>query len=152
MLYAVENYLKLMDNDSHISFRTARRNGSYVAKLSGKRPTTSNSTAEVAQFRDWCVDKDVGLHPVTRILASVGYVINLNIREYGVDSGNAFSDAASDVIQSYNNIIALHHTFIRNCKRILVILIAQYLYLTSFKYRCPSSFLTTIIVRNLLSS
>ena len=49
MLDAVENYLKLKGNDDRIFIRTARRNGSYVAKLLGNRPITSYSTAEAAQ-------------------------------------------------------------------------------------------------------
>jgi hypothetical protein len=56
MLDAVENYLKLKSNNDRIFVRTARRNGSYVAKLLGNRPITSYSTAEAAQFRDWCFD------------------------------------------------------------------------------------------------
>ena len=57
MLDAVENYLKLKGNNDRIFIRTARRNGSYVAKLLGNRTITSYSTAEAAQFRDWCFDK-----------------------------------------------------------------------------------------------
>ena len=61
MLDAVENYLKLKGNDDRIFIRTARRNGGYVAKLLGNRPITSYSTAEAAQFRDWCFDKGIVL-------------------------------------------------------------------------------------------
>ena len=91
MLDAVENYLKLKGNDDRIFVRTARRNGSYVAKLLGNRPITSYSTAEAAQFRDWCFDKGMGLNTVKRVFASVRSVINLNIREYGLEGSNAFS-------------------------------------------------------------
>ena len=91
MLDAVENYLKLKSNDDRTFIRTARRNGDYVAKLLGNRPITSYSTAEAAQFRDWCFDKGMGLNTVKRVFASVRSVINLNIREYGLQGGNAFS-------------------------------------------------------------
>ena len=91
MLDAVENYLKLKSNDDRIFVRTARRNGGYVAKLLGNRPITSYSTAEAAQFRDWCFDKGMGLNTVKRVFASVRSVINLNIREYGLEGNNAFS-------------------------------------------------------------
>ena len=91
ILDAVENYLKLKGNDDRTFMRTARRNGDYVAKLLGNRPITSYSTAEAAQFRDWCFDKGMGLNTVKRVFASVRSVINLNIREYGLQGGNAFS-------------------------------------------------------------
>ena len=91
MLDAVENYLKLKGNDDRTFRRTARRNGDYVAKLLGNRPITSYSTAEAAQFRDWCFDKGMGLNTVKRVFASVRSVINLNIREYGLEGSNAFS-------------------------------------------------------------
>ena len=91
MLDAVENYLKLKGNDDRIFVRTARRNGSYVAKLLGNRPITSCSTAEAAQFRDWCFDKGMGLNTVKRVFAYVRSVINLNIREYELEGSNAFS-------------------------------------------------------------
>ena len=85
MLDAVENYLKLKGNDDRIFVRTAKRNGGYVAKLLGNRPITSYSTAEAAQLRDWCFDKGMGLNTVKRVFASVRSVINLNIREYGLE-------------------------------------------------------------------
>ena len=91
MLDAVENYLKLKGNDDRIFVRTARRNGSYVAKLLGNRPITSYSTAEAAQFRNWCFDKGMRLNTVKRVFASVRSVINLNIREYGLEGSNSFS-------------------------------------------------------------
>ena len=91
MLDAVENYLKLKSNDDRTFIRTARRNGDYVAKLLGNRPITSYSTAEAAQFRDWCFDKGMGLNTVKRVFASVRSVINLNILEFGLQGGNAFS-------------------------------------------------------------
>jgi hypothetical protein len=47
MLDAVENYLKLKGNDDRIFVRTARRNGSYVAKLLGNRPINIGDSAKV---------------------------------------------------------------------------------------------------------
>ena len=91
MLDAGENYSKLKGNDDRTFVRTARRNGGYVAKILGNGPITSYSTAEAAQFRDWCFDKCMGLNTVKRVFASVRSVINLNIREYGLEGSNAFS-------------------------------------------------------------
>jgi len=91
MLEAVENYLRIKCNDDRIFIRTAQRNGNYVAKLLGNRPITSYSTSEAAQFRDWCLGKGMNINSVKRVFASVRSIINLNIREYGLDGSNAFS-------------------------------------------------------------
>ena len=91
MTEAVDNYLRIKGNDDRIFVRTAQRNGHYVAKLLGNRPITSYSTSEAAQFRDWCLDKGMNINSVKRVFASVRSIINLNIREYGLDGSNAFS-------------------------------------------------------------
>jgi integrase len=57
----------------------------------GNGPITSYATSEVAQFRDWCLDKGMNINSVKRVFASVRSIINLNIREYGLDGTNAFS-------------------------------------------------------------
>ena len=91
MTEAIENYLRIKGNDDRTFVRTAQRNGSYVAKLLGNRPITSYATSEAAQFRDWCLDKGMNINSVKRVFASVRSIINLNIREYGLDGANAFS-------------------------------------------------------------
>ena len=91
MTEAVDNYLRIKGNDDRIFVRTAQRNGNYVAKLLGNRPITSYSTSEAAQFRDWCLNKGMSVNSVKRVFASVRSIINLNIREYGLDGSNAFS-------------------------------------------------------------
>ena len=91
MLDAVENYLKLKSNNDRIFVRTARRNGSYVAKLLGNRPITSYSTAEAAQFRDWCFGQGMNINTVKRVFASIRSIINLTMREHGIEGSNGFS-------------------------------------------------------------
>ena len=91
MLEAVENYLRIKGNDDRVFLRTARRNAEYVARLLGNRPTTTYATSEAAQFRDWCLDKGMNINSVKRVFASIRSIINLNIREYGLDGTNAFS-------------------------------------------------------------
>ncbi len=91
MTEAVDNYLHIKGNDDRIFVRTAQRNGNYVAKLLGNRPITSYSTSEAAQLRDWCLNKGMNVNSVKRVFASVRSIINLNIREYGLDGSNAFS-------------------------------------------------------------
>lgn len=93
MLDAVENYLRIKGNDDRIFVRTAQRNGNYVARLLGNGPITSYATSEVAQFRDWCLDKGMNINSVKRVFASVRSIITLKIRDYGLDGTNAFSGA-----------------------------------------------------------
>jgi hypothetical protein len=75
MLEAVENYLRIKGNDDRIFIRTAQRNGSYGAKLLGKRPITSYATSEAAQFRDWCLDKGMNINSVNRVFASITPIV-----------------------------------------------------------------------------
>jgi site-specific recombinase XerC len=91
MSEAVENYLRIKGNDDRTFIRAANRNGEYVVKALGNRPITSYVTSEAAEFRDWCIDKGMSITSVKRVFASVRSIINLNIREYGLDGSNAFS-------------------------------------------------------------
>ena len=91
ILDAVENYLRIKGNDDRIFVRTAKRNGQYVSNLLGNRPITSYATSEAGQFRDWCLEKGMNINSVKRVFASIRSIINLNIREYGLDGTNAFS-------------------------------------------------------------
>ena len=91
MSEAVENYLRIKGNDDRTFVRAAKRNGEYVVTALGNRPITSYVTSEAAEFRDWCMDKGMSITSVKRVFASVRSIINLNIREYGLDGSNAFS-------------------------------------------------------------
>ena len=91
LLDAVEMYLHTKGKTDKTFIRTARRNAAYVAKVLGNKPITSYATSEAAKFRDWCFDDGMGLNTVKRVFASVRSVINLNIREYGLEGSNAFS-------------------------------------------------------------
>ena len=91
MLEAVENYLRIKGNDDRTFVRAAKRNGEYVVKALGNRPITSYVNSEAAEFRDWCLGKGMSITSVKRVFASVRSIINLNIREYGLDGLNAFA-------------------------------------------------------------
>ena len=91
MTEAVDNYLRIKGNDDRTFVRAAKRNGEYVVTALGNRPITSYVTSEAAEFRDWCIDKGMSITSVKRVFASVRSIINLNIREYGLDGSNAFS-------------------------------------------------------------
>ena len=91
MMEAVEMYLLIKSKDDRTFIRTARRNGEYVAKVLGNRPITSYSSSEAAQFRDWCFEQGMNLNTVKRVFASVRSIINLTMREHGIEGSNAFS-------------------------------------------------------------
>ena len=91
MMDAVEMYLSIKGKDDRTFIRTARRNGEYVAKVLGNRPITSYSSSEAAQFRDWCFGQGMNINTVKRVFASVRSIINLTMREHGIEGSNAFS-------------------------------------------------------------
>ena len=91
MIDAVEMYLSIKGKDDRTFIRTARRNGEYVSKVLGNRPITSYSSSEAAQFRDWCFEQGMNINTVKRVFASVRSIINLTMREHGIEGSNAFS-------------------------------------------------------------
>ena len=91
MMDAVEMYLSIKCKDERTFIRTARRNGEYVSKVLGNRPITSYSSSEAAQFRDWCFEQGMNINTVKRVFASVRSIINLTMREHGIEGSNAFS-------------------------------------------------------------
>ena len=70
---------------------TANRNTQYVTKLLGDRPISSYSSNEAAQFRDWCIEKGMGMKTVKRVFSSIRAIVNLAIAEEGLDCSNAFA-------------------------------------------------------------
>jgi integrase len=89
---ACELYLRLKGvGKDKVFIRTANRNTGYVTKLLGDRPISSYSSNEAAQFRDWCIDKGMGIKTVKRVFSSIRAIINLAIAEEGLDCSNAFA-------------------------------------------------------------
>jgi len=91
LLDAVEMYLTIKGKTDKTFIRTARRNGTYVAKVLGNRPITSYATSEAAQFRDWCFEQGMSLNTVKRAFTAIRSIINLTMREHGIKGTNAFS-------------------------------------------------------------
>ena len=91
LLDAVEMYLHTKGETDKTFIRTARRNAGYVAKVLGNRPITSYATSEAAKFRDWCFEQGMSLNTVKRVFAAVRSIINLIMREHGIEGTNAFS-------------------------------------------------------------
>ncbi|MDB4852928.1 tyrosine-type recombinase/integrase [Alphaproteobacteria bacterium] len=89
---ACELYLRLKGvGKDKVFIRTANRNTGYVTKLLGDRPISSYTSNEAAQFRDWCIDKGMGIKTVKRVFSSIRAIINLAIAEEGLDCSNAFA-------------------------------------------------------------
>ena len=89
---AVDAYLLLKGGVTNPVFaRTARRNGRYVIAALGNRPITSYSSADAAKFRDYLFENGLSLGSVRRIFGSVTSIINLVMREQGIEGANAFA-------------------------------------------------------------
>ena len=92
MMETVDTYLRLKAEKQTPTFiRAAKRNGRYVAEALGNRPITSYSSSDAVAFRDHLFDKRLSLGCVKRIFGSVRSIINLVIREYGIEGRNAFA-------------------------------------------------------------
>ena len=89
---AVDAYLLLKGGVTNPVFaRTARRNGRYVIAALGNRPITAYSSADAAKFRDCLFENGLSLGSVRRIFGSVRSIINLVMREQGIEGANAFA-------------------------------------------------------------
>jgi integrase len=89
---AVDAYLLLKGGVTNPVFaRTARRNGRYVIAALGNRPITAYSSADAAKFRDCLFENCLSLGSVRRIFGSVRSIINLVMREQGIEGANAFA-------------------------------------------------------------
>ena len=89
---AVDAYLLLKGGVTNPVFaRTARRNGRYVIAALGNRPITAYSSADAAKFRDYLFENGLSLGSVRRIFGSVRSIINLVMREQGIEGANAFA-------------------------------------------------------------
>ncbi len=92
MMEAVDTYLRLKADKQTATFiRAAQRNGRYVAEALGNRPITLYSSSDAAAFRDHLFDKGLSLGSVKRIFGSVRSIINLVMREHGIEGSNAFA-------------------------------------------------------------
>ena len=89
---AVDAYLLLKGGVTNPVFaRTARRNGRYVIAALGNRPITAYSSADAAKFRDYLLENGLSLGSVRRIFGSVRSIINLVMREQGIEGANVFA-------------------------------------------------------------
>ena len=89
---AKDLYLRLKGNDKDRVFvRTAERNTGYVIRVLGDRSVTAYSSSDAAQFRDWLIKKGMSRNTVKRVIGSIRSIINLTIKENGLEGHNGFS-------------------------------------------------------------
>ena len=85
-------YLRLKGiNKDRVFVRTAERNVDYVIRVLGDRSVTAYSSSDAAQFRDWLIKKGMSRNTVKRVFSSIRSIINLAIREQGLEGQNGFS-------------------------------------------------------------
>ena len=75
---ACELYLRLK-GVGKVFIRTANRTTGYVTKLLGDRAMSSYSSNEAANFRNWCVDRGMGIKTLRRVFSSIRAKLNLAI-------------------------------------------------------------------------
>ena len=89
---ALQRYFKLKGIDKPKLFFTAsERNVGYVLECLADRPIDTYTTADAAAFRDWLTDKQLSTASIKRIFSTIRAVLNLTIREDGLECNNAFA-------------------------------------------------------------
>ena len=90
---ALYHYLQLKGNGKSKAFvQTAERAVAYVTESLGDRPISAYSSSDAGIFRDWLTKRGLSADSVRRTFATVRPIINLCIREKGLDCTNAFAN------------------------------------------------------------
>ena len=92
ILEAADIYLRIKRNSNPTFVRAVKRNTKYLVKALGNKPITAYSSADAASFRDKLFKKSLSIGSVKRILGSLRSIINLVIREMGIEGSNAFAN------------------------------------------------------------
>ena len=88
---ALELYLRLKGVDKSKTFaQTTDRAYRYVIECLGDRALDAYSSSEAASFRDWLLLKGLSIVSVKRSFSVIRSMVNLAIREQGLDCQNAF--------------------------------------------------------------
>jgi len=90
---AKDHYLRLKgDGKNKAFFQTAERAAAYVVEALGDRSLSAYTSSDAAFFRDWLLERGLSVDSVKRTFATVRPMINLCIREMGLDCTNAFAN------------------------------------------------------------
>ena len=83
---ALQIYFAVVGKDKKKLFiTTAERYIGYLIKCLGLRPLDCYSTKDATIFRSWLMDKGLTNSPLKRVFAGIKAVINVTIREKGLD-------------------------------------------------------------------
>jgi integrase len=89
---ALESYQSLKGNGKDdLFFKASNRFIRYVIEELGDRPINNYSSLDAARFRDSLFQRGLSSSSVRRAFASIRSVINLSIKEYGLEWSNAFA-------------------------------------------------------------
>ena len=89
---ALDLYLRLKgDGRDKVFVRAARRNIGYVIEALGNRPLDQYASSDAALFRDWLIARDMAGNTVRRVFSSIRSIVNLAIKEQGLECQNAFA-------------------------------------------------------------
>ena len=92
LIDARDYYLNLKGKDkSHTFHRIAERNIEYVAEAIGNRDLSEYTSSDGAAFRDALLSKGLSVSSVKRVFSSVRSIINLMLKEYGLNLINPFA-------------------------------------------------------------
>ena len=69
-----------------------------VINLLGDRPIDEYSTSDASVLRDHLIEKGLTINTIKRMYSTIRSVINLVIREQGIDCSNAFSNTYMPVV------------------------------------------------------
>ena len=85
-------YLRLKAAGKDKTFvRAAHRNVGNVIKVLGDHPVSAYLSVDAAKYRDWLIDQGMARNTVKRVFSSIRSIVNLAIREEGLNCQNAFS-------------------------------------------------------------
>ena len=91
---ALETYLRLKGTGrSKTFFQGAHRSIEYLKDAGGDKPINDMHPSDASVFRDHLFDKGMSSASVKRVFASVKSIINLAIREHGLNCTNVFTGA-----------------------------------------------------------
>lgn len=89
---ALESYQSLKGNGKDdLFFKASNRFIRYVIEELGDRPINNYSSLDAASFRDSLFRRGLSSSSVRRAFASIRSVVNLSIKEYGLECSNAFA-------------------------------------------------------------
>lgn len=89
---ALEYYLKLKGvNKTKLFHQATKRSVRYVIDCLSDRDLSNYSTADAGKFRDYLFDKNLVSSSVKRVFSSIKSIVNLAIKEQGLDINNPFN-------------------------------------------------------------